>query len=171
MKEHVQILVESSQQFLNEIARAIPLILGAFLILFIGWLIAKLIKRVFVKILKLGKLNWLSEKSGMDKFLKDGGIKITVVDILGRLVYWIIMLVVIMATLNTLQLTSARELFNQIILYIPNIIVSILILILGQYAAKFVSTSLAVVLKNTNHSIGQSPQVRSSDSLVNRNET
>ena len=148
MKEQIQILLESSQQFLNEIARAIPQIIGALLILLIGWLIAKLIKRIFVKLLKLVKLNWLTEKSGIEKFLKEGGVKITAVDLIGSLVYWIIMLIVIMAALNTLQLTSAKELFGQIILYIPNIIVSIIVLLLGLYAAKFVSQAITVSLKN-----------------------
>ena len=148
MKEQIQILLESSQQFLNEIASAVPQIIGAILILLIGWLIAKLIKRIFVKLMKLAKLNWLTEKSGIEKFLKEGGVKITAVDLIGSLVYWIIMLIVIMAVLNTLQLTSAKELFNQIILYIPNIIVSILILLLGLYAAKFVSQAIVVALKN-----------------------
>ena len=148
MKEQIQVLLESSQQFLNEIARAVPQIIGAILILIIGWLIAKLIKRVFIKLMNLVKLNWLTEKSGIEKFLKDGGVKITAVDLIGSLVYWIIMLIVIMAALNTLQLTSAKELFNQIILYIPNIIVSILILLIGLYAAKFVSQAIVVALKN-----------------------
>lgn len=150
MKEQIQILLESSQQFLNEIARAVPQIIGAILILLIGWLIAKLIKKIFVKLLKLVKLNWLTEKTGIEKFLKEGGIKITAVDLIGSLVYWIIMLIVIMSALNTLQLTSAKDLFSQIILYIPNIIVSILILLLGLYAAKFVSQAIAVALKNMN---------------------
>ena len=159
MKEQIQILLESSQQFLNEIARAVPQIIGAILILLIGWLIAKLVKRIFVKLMKLVKLNWLTEKSGIEKFLTEGGVKITAVDLIGSLVYWIIMLIVIMAALNTLQLTSAKELFGQIILYIPNIIVSIIVLLLGLYAAKFVSQAITVSLKNMNensaHFIGK----------------
>lgn len=155
MKEQIQILLESSQQFLNEIARAVPQIIGAILILLIGWLIAKLVKRIFVKLMKLVKLNWLTEKSGIEKFLKEGGVKITAVDLIGSLVYWIIMLIVIMSALNTLQLTSAKELFNQIILYIPNIIVSIIVLLLGLYAAKFVSQAITVSLKNMNDNSAQ----------------
>lgn len=155
MSEQFEILLESSQQFLNEIARAIPQIIGALLILLIGWLVAKLVKKIIVKLLKLVKLNWLTEKSGVDRFLKRGGLKITVIDLIGILIYWIIMLIVIMAALNTLQLTSAKELFNQIILYIPNIIVSIIVLLLGLYAAKFVSKAITVSLKNMNENSAQ----------------
>ena len=112
MKEQIQVLLESSQQFLNEIARAIPQIIGAILILIIGWLIAKLIKRVFVKLMNLVKLNWLTEKSGIEKFLKDGGLKITAVDLIGSLVYWIIMLIVIMAALNTLAINKCQRIIQ-----------------------------------------------------------
>lgn len=105
--------------------------------------------------MKLVKLNWLTEKSGIEKFLKEGGLKITAVDLIGSLIYWIIMLVVIMAALNTLQLTSAKELFGEIILYIPNIIVSIIVLLLGLYAAKFVSQAIIVSLKNMDDNSAQ----------------
>ncbi|MEA1896899.1 MAG: hypothetical protein U9N53_04470 [Bacteroidota bacterium] len=148
MKEQIEILIESSQELLNEIARAIPQIIGAILILLIGWIIAKLVKKLFVKLLKLVRLNYLTEKSGIEKFLQEGGVKITATDLIGSLIYWIIMLIVIMASLNILQLTSAKELFNEIILYIPNIIVAIVVLLLGIYSAKFVSQAIGVTLKN-----------------------
>ena len=58
------------------------------------------------------------------------------------------MLVVILATLNSLKLTAASTLFNQIMLYIPNIIVAILILVIGIYFARLVSQVLVTSLKN-----------------------
>lgn len=148
MKEQVQIFLESSQQFLNEIAISLPKIIGAIFILLIGWIIAKLLKKVIVKILKIIRLNKLSEKVGIEKFLKDGGLKATAVDLIGSLFYWIIMLTVILAVFNSLQLTSAQELFNSIILFIPNIIVALVILLIGLYAAKFIANVLSTSLKN-----------------------
>ena len=125
-----------------------PKIIGAILILLVGWIIAKLIKKAIVKILQIIKLNTLSEKVGIEKFLKEGGLKKTAVDLIGSLFYWIIMLTVILAVLNSLQLNSAKELFNSIILFIPNIIVSLIILLFGLYAAKFISSVLSSSLKN-----------------------
>jgi hypothetical protein len=147
MKEQFNLFLESSQQFLNEIASSLPKIIGAFLILIIGWIIAKLIKRAFVKLLTLVKFNYLTEKSGIDKFLKDGGSKVTTIDIIGTLIYWFIMLIVILATLNSLNLTAASALFNEIMMYIPNIIVSIAILIIGIYFANMVSQIVKTSLK------------------------
>jgi len=148
MKEQFNLFVESSQQFLNEIAITIPQILGALLVLLIGWLIAKGVKKLFIKLLLLVRFNFLTEKSGIDKFLKDGGVKLNASEIIGTLFYWIIMLIVIMATLNSLSLNSASILFNEIMLYIPNIIVAIVILILGIYLARMVSQIILTSLKN-----------------------
>lgn len=150
MKEQVQIFLESSQQFLNEIAIALPKIIGAMLILLLGWIIAKLLKKAIVKLLLLVRLNTLSEKVGIEKFLKQGGLQKTAVDLIGSLFYWIIMLTVILAVFNSLQLNSAQDLFNSIILFIPNIIVALVILLFGLYAAKFIATVLSSSLKNMN---------------------
>ncbi|MBL7138326.1 MAG: hypothetical protein ISS17_06100 [Bacteroidales bacterium] len=148
MKEQVNLFLESSQQLLNEIATTIPQILGAVLILLIGWLIARVVKKLFIKLLLLVRFNFLTEKSGIEKFLKEGGVKLNASEILGALIYWIIMLIVIMATLNSLNLASASLLFNEILLYIPNIIVAIVILIIGIYLARMVSQILLTSLKN-----------------------
>lgn len=148
MKEQIQIFLESSQEFLNEIAIALPRILGALLILLIGWIIAKLLKKGIVKLLQLIRLNKLSEKVGIEKFLKEGGLKKTAADLIGSLFYWIIMLTVILAVFNSLKLNSAQELFNSIILFIPNIIVALIILLFGLYAAKFIANVLSSSLRN-----------------------
>ncbi len=150
MKEQVRIFLESSQQFLNEVATALPKIIGAILILLIGWLIAKLLKKAIIKLLLLVRLNKLSEKVGIEKFLKEGGLKKTAVDLVGSLFYWIIMLTVILAVFNSLELTSAQDLFNSIILFIPNIIVALVILLFGLYAARFIANVLSSSLKNMN---------------------
>lgn len=159
MKDQFNLFIESSQQFLNEIAIALPKIIGALIILIIGWIIAKLLKRLFVKLLRLARFNFLTEKSGIEKFLKEGGVKTDSIEVLGTLLYWIIMLIVIMATLNSLNLTAASALFNEIMLYIPNIVVAIVILIIGIYLARMVSqivlTSLKSMQDKTSHLISQ----------------
>ena len=65
MKEQFNLFLESSQQFLNEIAVALPQIIGALLILLIGWIIARVIKRLSVRGLRLVRFNYLTEKSGI----------------------------------------------------------------------------------------------------------
>lgn len=73
---------------------------------------AKLLKKAIVALLQIIKLNRLSEKVGIEKFLKEGGLKKTDVDLIGSLFYWIIMLTVILAVFNSLKLTSAQEIIT-----------------------------------------------------------
>jgi hypothetical protein len=134
--EQANYLLESLRSFWGEISVALPRIIGAVLLLTIGWIIAKMIRKATIKILRLVKVDVLAEKSGIEDFLLRGGVKYTTVTILANLVYWSIMFTVTLAVLNSLGLQSAAELFNQIILYIPNVFVAVLVLIFGTLFAK-----------------------------------
>lgn len=142
------VLVDAYETFFNKLADFLPSLIGALLILIVGWIIAKLVKTAAVKLLKLIKLDVVTEKAKIDKFLRDGGSKKTAVDILGSIIYWLIMLIVILAGLDALGLGVASELFNQIILYIPNVIVAVLALIFGVFLAGFISQVVSTYLAN-----------------------
>lgn len=142
------VLVESSNAFFNELASFLPSLIGAILILIVGWIMAKLIKSATIRLFKLIKLDVITKKARIDKFLEDGGSKKSAIDILGGIIYWLIMLVVILAGLNTLGLSVASELFNQIILYIPNVIVAVLALIFGIFLAGFIAQVVTTYLNN-----------------------
>ena len=148
MREQSDIFIQSINEFFIKLATFLPQIIGAIIILVIGWLIAKIIKSVSIKLLKLIRLNIITEKAGVDKFLQDGGLKKSSIGIIGSLFYWLIILIVLLAALNSLGLSVASELFNRIILFIPNIIVAIIVLILGLFFAKFVSEVLVAYIKN-----------------------
>lgn len=148
MKQLAEILQESYQTFFDQLATFFPKLIGALLILIVGWIIAKLIKAGSIRLLKLVRLDTVTEKAKIDQFLQEGGTKSTAIEIIGTLIYWLIMLVVILAGFNTLGLEVASELFNQIILYIPNVIVAVIVLIFGVYLASFIAQVVVTYLKN-----------------------
>lgn len=142
------VLLESYETFFNKLADFLPSLIGALLILILGWIIAKLIKTASIKLLKLIKLDVVTEKAKIDQFLKDGGSNKSAIDIIGGIIYWLIMLIVILSGLDALGLGVASELFNQIILYIPNVIVAVLALIFGVFLAGFISQVVSTYLAN-----------------------
>lgn len=148
MNEITQVLQESYRTFFDQLATFLPKLIGALLILIVGWIIAKLIKAGSIRLLKLVRLEKVTEKAKIDQFLEEGGTKKTAIEIIGSLIYWLIMLVVILAGFNTLGLEVASELFNQIILYIPNVIVAVIVLIFGIYLASFVAQVVVTYLSN-----------------------
>jgi hypothetical protein len=148
MKVQADIFIQSINEFFIKLSAFLPQIIGAIIILIIGWLIAKIIKSTSIKLLKVIRLNVVTEKAGIDKFLQDGGMKKSSIEIIGSLFYWLIMLIVLLAALNSLGLSVASELFNKIVLFIPNIIVAIIVLVLGLFFAKFVAEVLITYIKN-----------------------
>ncbi len=139
---------ESLQTFMNQLAGYLPQLIGAVVILIVGWIIAKIVRRIVMKGLRLIRFDLLTEKSGVDKFLVDGGITMTAVDVIGKLVYWMLLLIIFLAAMNGLGLQVASELLNQVVLYIPNVIVATIVLIVGSFLARFVQGVLGVYLKN-----------------------
>ena len=131
-----------------QIAAFLPKLIGAIAILVLGWIVAKIIRTVSIRVLRIARLNVVTEKSGVEKFLRDGGVTKSAIEIVGALFYWLIMLIVILATFNTLGLTVASSLFNQIVLYLPNVIVAVLVLVFGLFLANFTSQVFVSYLKN-----------------------
>jgi hypothetical protein len=123
--------------FGNQLTSVLPQIGIALVLLIVGWLLARLIRRILIKLMKIVQLDIAAEKAGIEDFLLQGDVKYTTVTILANIIYWFIMFAVMLAVVNSLGLHAADELFTKIILYIPNIVVALLVLIFGALLAKF----------------------------------
>lgn len=130
-----EMFLNALNEALLSIGNFLPKLIAAILILIAGWLIAHLLKFLTVRLLRLVRLDKVTEKVGVDEFLKKGGSKKTGVDIVGIMVYWMVMIIVLVAVLNTFGLTVASELLNNLILYIPNVIVALVVLLFGVFIA------------------------------------
>ncbi|MBI4535383.1 MAG: hypothetical protein HY708_03830 [Ignavibacteriae bacterium] len=148
MMDQINVFVQSLEQFWLHLSSFLPQMLGALLLLIAGWLIAKLLRKIAIKFLKLIRLDVAAEKSGIEDFLIKGGVRYTTVTIVANLIYWFLMFTVMLAVLNSLGLEAAAGLFNRIILYIPNVIVAVLVLMFGSLFAKFVQGVSFTYLSN-----------------------
>jgi hypothetical protein len=146
--EQVNMVVESARTFLVQIGQFLPQLLAAVVVLIIGWLLAKAVNFAVVRGLKAIRFDTLTEMAGMDGFLKQGGMKKTTVDLLGILIYWLVILVTLLAAFNILGLSVLSEMFRNIVLFIPNVLVAVLILAIGLYFARFVSDAIIAYGKN-----------------------
>jgi len=145
---NTSIIIDPWRVFVVQLAEFLPHLLGALAILILGWLVAKVTQFGITKTLKALKVDILSEKAGVEEFLKQGGIQQSSITILGILVYWILMLIVLLVALNSVGLQTASDLLNRIILYIPNVIVAVFVLIIGLFFAKFLQGLLLTYLRN-----------------------
>jgi len=117
--------------FATKITAFLPELIGAILIFVVGWIIARLVKVGVEKLLKLVRFDTATEKAGINTFIKKGDIIKTPSEILGTLVYWFIMILVLIASLDALGLPIVSDILNSIFLYIPNVVAAIIVLVLG----------------------------------------
>lgn len=142
------IIRDSVGAFLRGIGEALPNILAAILILLIGWVIARIFRAAVGRGLRLVKFPTLAERAGIEGFLARGAVKTSSTDVVAVLVYWLVMLIVVVTAVNALGLEVASQLLNQILLYIPNIIVAVIVLAVGLYAASFVAALVRTAAAN-----------------------
>lgn len=148
MQHEIDLFLTSLTSFSTKLAAFLPQLIAALVLLFLGWIAAKLIRAAFRKFLKVVHFDSLSEKSGVEAFLKQGELNVSLSGVLAELMYWLVMLVVIVLVSDSLGLTKVTELFNRVALYIPNIIIAIIVLVFGTLLARAVNRVLFAYLKN-----------------------
>jgi len=134
--------------FTAKIMAFLPMLIGAIIIFAAGLIVAKLLRLGVVKLLKLIRLDTATEKAGIENFLKKGDIRKTSSEILGALIYWFIMILVIIASLDALGLPIVSDILNDIFLYIPNVVAAIIVLILGILFANLLSAVVRTAASN-----------------------
>ena len=156
------LVVEPVQAAWNQIIAFLPMLAWALLLLLVGWIIAKAIEAIAVRILRTIALDKIADQIQLSSILAKGGIKHKLSDLIGAIVYWLIMLAVVMVVFNALQLTVAAELFQSVVTFLPNVIAAVFILVIGMFAAAFVSSTIRTAASNVGilqaHLIGQLTQ-------------
>ncbi len=146
----VQVLVIAPlQAAVRQLLAFVPSILGALVILLVGGLIAKGIEQLIVRTLKMVTLDKIADQIQLSAVLAKGGIRRKLSDLIGAIVYWIVMLAFVMTALNALNLTVAAELFQKIVEFLPNVIASVFILIVGVFASAFLATTVRTAASNS----------------------
>lgn len=148
MQQQLDVFVASLTSFWTQLASFIPQLLAALLLLFVGWILANLARTGVIKLLDLLRFDSLADKTGIEAFLKQGHVDISLGRLIANLVYWVIIFIVIVTVANSLGLHLVAELFNKIVLYIPNVIVAILVLVFGILIARIINRLVFAYLTN-----------------------
>lgn len=149
------VLLEPARTVLSQIGQFLVNILLVLIILIIGWLISKLIRTIVTKALRAVKLDELSDRIELEALLEKGGISYSLSELVGIICYWLAMLVTFMVAINSIGLTIAADLLNKVVLYIPNVIAAIFILILGMFAATILRNIVLTAANNAGLSQGK----------------
>ncbi|MGO1469465.1 MAG: mechanosensitive ion channel [Tissierella sp.] len=137
---------------MNNLLGFIPRLIGAGIVIFIGYFLAKIIRDLtfsFLKTINIDK--WYNKISpNLSTSSVDQEQKMTLADVLSKVVFGIVLIPVITMALEALKIRTLTEpilvVLNKVMLMIPNIFVAILLIVLGYYLANFVSQILEQLL-------------------------
>ena len=114
----------------------LPRVAGALLILIAGWLIARSLQAVLGGLLRRVGLDRLAERSGIAGMLKEASLDSSLAYLLARVVYWIVLLIFIIAAMDSLGLPGVGDTLGRLVGYLPNLVGAALILLLGSTVAR-----------------------------------
>lgn len=124
---------------LNNFISFLPALIGAAIILIVGWLISGVLANLIERALRAVGLENAVEHSGIGDFVRRSGTKMTISGIIAALVKYFIFLIFVQAAANVLGIPQLTEIINRIILFIPNVIVAMAIIVVGSLIARFLS--------------------------------
>ena len=121
----------------------LPAIVGALILLAIGWWLASVIARVVEQLLNRVGFEHAAERTGITGFIsRTGSGTIRASHVIALLVKWFIRLIFLELAAQALRLTAVTALLNSIVLFIPNLVVALIIVLVGVLAAQFIGRLL-----------------------------
>ena len=118
----------------------IPQLIGAILVFIIGIIIASVLGKVVEKIIQALHIDQAMERFRFTEKFKRAGFDLSISKLLGGIVRWFLILVFLMAATDILGLTQITTFLNEILLYIPNVLVATVILSIAFLLGNFVYT-------------------------------
>jgi small-conductance mechanosensitive channel len=132
-------MLEPLQDAWGTFLEYIPQLIGALIILLVGYLIARALQAIVDRLLgAIGFDRWM-ERGGIKQFFDRADTTETPTSILGKLVFWLVFIIAIVMATDALGIRQVSVVLSQLIAYIPNVIAAVLILILAALLANFVA--------------------------------
>ena len=135
---------------LNMILTFIPKLIGFLVILIVGLIIAALLAKAVTFLLRKVGFDRMSDRIGLTRFEQRMGVRMDTAGVLGKIVYWFIVLIFLVPAADALGVPAVSNVLNQLVAYIPNVFVAILVLFLGALAATVVADLVRGAVASSN---------------------
>jgi len=150
-----EVFLSSLRSFGESFMGSIPMIIGAILIFLIGWIFAKLLSGAVSRLLKLIKFNELADKVKATEYLNKANISLSPNQLVGKFIYWIMMLLVLITASDTLGWTNVSQELSKLISFLPQLLVAIIVFIIGTFIASFIRDLIAGATSSLGISTGR----------------
>lgn len=114
----------------------LPSLAAAIFLIVVGWYLARMSSRLASGLLSKMGVNKLAETIGLTETLKKARLTKEPADIIGLLFFWLILLLFLITAVETLGLPRLSSALDEMVVYLPKVLVAILILVVGMFVAQ-----------------------------------
>lgn len=138
---------DSANEFWTSVGGYIPNILGALLLLVLAVIVAKLAQSAVTKVLNMLGVNKLAKSEAISKSLKTADINVDFVEIISRIVFWVVIIIFALTISDVLGLTAMSDVINSLLGYLPSVLAAAIVLTVAVAGARLVRDVVTVALK------------------------
>jgi hypothetical protein len=146
-------IVSELMQALHELARAfahfLPRLIVMLILVFVGWVIAAVIRGLLRSILRLIKFDKLSQNAGASQLLTKAALP-SATEMLSRFAFWVAWLGFILLGVSVLGIMGLQEQVARFFIFLPRLFVAMFIMFFGLLAASFFSRAALLAAVNAN---------------------
>lgn len=128
-QDWTSVVVTSLQNLWNGSISVLASVLGALIVLLIGLIVAGGLGALVERVVNLVKLDKALVSLGLKEYFERAGLSINSGKFFGRIVYWFLVVVFLLAATDILGFYSLSNFLREILLYIPNVIVAVLVML------------------------------------------
>jgi len=147
-------VLTSATNVLSSIGNFLPSLIGAIVILVIGFIAANLVGAIITRFLVSLRFNQIADRAEINHFVRNAGVKMTAAEIVGQLGYWFVLITAFLAAADTLGLRQVSAILGSILFYIPNVIVAIIIIVAGALVADLLANLVRGAVRTASTATG-----------------
>lgn len=134
----------------------LPAILGALLLLFMGWLVARIAQALIARLLHRLAINHLADRTGITRGLTAIGVQSTLSYLLARIIFWLILIFFILLSLGALGLTDVvTSALSSFFAFLPRLVAAAVIFLVGAFIARIAGDAVTAMTVQSNMPSGR----------------
>ena len=151
MMDFLNLMLESLQEEFVKFEAFLPNLLAMLVILAVGILLARVVRVLLLKFLRVIQFDSWSDRMGFTTLLRKGDLWLKPSAVLGGTVFWILVIVTLMAGLGALNVAAIDTLVAQFFNYLPRVFSAAVILAIGYLFTSFISRAVLITLVNSGY--------------------
>jgi len=127
---------------IQEMTAFLPNLIAALVMLIAGWVTAKIAEKLVSRLLRTLRTNEAAERVGVAGLFRHLGTQRSAVEFISRTLFWVILAVFVVSTLEALRLVYVSQLVARFVAYTPNLVGAALIVLVGLALARLFANSV-----------------------------